>query len=45
MKKRGRSTLGGEGPRGTCASRNTQPVGLRFRATLGGEPKIELTLV
>jgi hypothetical protein len=26
-------------------SRNTQPLGVRFRATLGEEPKVELALV
>ncbi len=45
MKKVGRSALGGGGPRGTCASRNAQPVGLRFRAVLGREPEVELALV
>ena len=29
----------------TRESRNTQPVGLRFRATLGREPKVEVVLV
>jgi hypothetical protein len=31
--------------RPTRVSRNTQPQGLRFRATLGEESKVELTLV
>lgn len=26
-------------------SQNTQPLGVRFRATLGEEPKVELALV
>jgi len=29
----------------TGESRNTQPLELRFRATLGEEPKVELVLV
>jgi hypothetical protein len=31
--------------RGIRESRNTQPLGVRFRATLGEEPKVELALV
>jgi hypothetical protein len=29
----------------TRASRNPQPTGVRFHATLGEEPKMELTLI
>ena len=35
----------GEATRRTRGSQNTQPPGLRFRATLGGESEVELALV
>jgi hypothetical protein len=31
--------------KGIREPRNTQPLGVRFRATLGEEPKVELALV